>query len=68
MKICHWDWFNKKLKGKQLGRIFTAERILGRRAVMPGIQSKQHELYKVKVTMLHKSVDEKIWVNLSYNN
>ena len=32
--MCHFDWFNKKkLNGQYLGRIWGAERTLGRRKV-----------------------------------
>ena len=28
VKKCHLDWFNKKLKGQQIGKIFRVERML----------------------------------------
>lgn len=30
MKICQLDWFNKKLNGQKLDKIFGAEWILGK--------------------------------------
>ena len=35
VKMCHSDWFNKKMNIQWLGRIFGAEKTLGRRKVEP---------------------------------
>lgn len=43
VKICHLDWFNKKLNGQELGRVFRRERTLGRRKEIQGVASQMEK-------------------------
>lgn len=41
LKMCHSDWFNKKLNGQERDRILRAEGMLGRRKQSCQPESKQ---------------------------
>ena len=69
VKICHYDWFNKKLNCQELGRIFGAERMLGRRRQRSLIDTErmrhQTKRNRGKNHMVERRLT-KVWVDLSY--
>ena len=75
VKICHCDWFSKKLNGQQLGKRYRQDfwgwRGLEKKkkgGVTSQMQNKQDGHNGDEMTCIWKNIDFKIWANLSYKS